>query len=254
MRRRTREKRLLTTAIALLLAAAGIYLMPGARFGAALVAAVAGGLLLWIPLCRWAEQSLMGERCKAICLATVCAGSVLFLVLEGAVLSHGIGRSDTPADAVVVLGAGVNGTVPSLALQTRIDAAADYLHAHPDIPAVLSGGRGPGEAITEAEAIYRGLVQQGVSPERLLLEEASTSTAENFAYSKEVLTAAGVDTDTAVIAVVSNDFHLYRAERIAQSLGLNATGVPAPLPWPFLSVNYYIREAFALANTLLFQI
>ena len=63
-------------------------------------------------------------------------------------------ESAQPADAVIVLGAGVNGTTPSVALQTRIDAAERYLKAHPDIPAVLSGGQGPGEDISEARAMY----------------------------------------------------------------------------------------------------
>lgn len=253
MKKRNRTR--LTVAICVALGAALLCLqLPGAKFAAQLCAALAGMLSLLGLVHLWAGKSLWGVRCQALLLATLCAGALTFAVLEGTILSHAAGDQATPADAVLVLGAGVNGTVPSLALQTRIDAAAAYLHQHPGIPAVLSGGQGPGEDVTEAQAMYTALTAKGIDPKRLLLEERSTSTVENFAYSQTLLREAGVDTETAVIAVVSNDFHLYRAERIARSLELETVGIPAPLPWFFLSANYYIREAFALANTLLFQL
>jgi uncharacterized SAM-binding protein YcdF (DUF218 family) len=88
---------------------------------------------------------------------------------------------------------------------------------------------------------------------RLLLEDRSTSTAENFAFSKEVLRQYGVDTDTAVIAVVTNDFHIFRAKLIARRQGLQTVGVPTELPWWWLTANYYLREPFALVKTLIFD-
>ena len=71
--------------------------------------------------------------------------------------------------------------------------------------------------------------------DRLLLEERSTSTAENFAFSKTLLEEAGIDTEEAVIAVVSNDFHLFRAKLIAEREELQIIGVPAELPWWWLT-------------------
>ena len=98
-----------------------------------------------------------------------------------------------PADAVIVLGAGVNGTEPSLSLRTRLDTALDYLEAHPDIPAVLTGGTGYGEEISEAQCMYDYLTERGVEPDRLILEDQAANTAENFALSKPLLYEAGVD-------------------------------------------------------------
>ena len=69
-------------------------------------------------------------------------GLAALLGLEVFIINRG--RSDMtplPADAVIVLGAGVNGTEPSLSLRTRLDKAVDYLERWPDIPAVLTGGR-----------------------------------------------------------------------------------------------------------------
>ena len=87
-----------------------------------------------------------------------------------------------------------------------------------------------------------------------MLEERSTNTAENFRYSKELLEQRGLDTETAVIAVVTNDFHCFRAHMIAQKQGFGTViDVPAELPWWWLTANYYLREAFAVVKTALFD-
>lgn len=236
----------------LLLAAVFWFGLPGVKFTAVLCGGIAGGLLCFAGLCRWSENSKVGKRCKAIFLAIISLGLVGFLAVEALLFSHGeADHSARPADALMVLGAGVNGTTPSLVLSTRIDAAYTYLTEHPETLAVLSGGQGPGEDVTEAQAMYAALTGRGLDGGRLLLEERSTSTAENFSFSKEILEAAGLDTETAVIAVVTNDFHAYRAQLIARRAGLDTFGVSAELPWAWLEANYYIREAFALVKTVL---
>ena len=175
--------------------------------------------------------------------------------IETAVVFRGeADNSAVPVDAVIVLGAGVNGETPSAALWSRIRAAEDYLETHPDVPVVLSGGQGAGEAISEAEAMRRALwTEDGAENARLLLEERSTNTAENFRFSKALLEERGLDTETAVVAVVTNDFHCFRAHMIAQKQGLRTIDVPAELPWWWLTANYYLREAFAVVKTALFD-
>ena len=156
-------------------------------------------------------------------------------------------KTDAPVSAVIVLGAGVNGETPSLTLRTRIDAAAAYLEEHPDVPVILSGGQGPGEAITEAECMRRALVRRGVDESRLYPEERSTSTQENLRYSRAILEELGVDPARRV-AIVTSDFHLCRARLM---WGGDTAAVPAHLPsalyFQCLTVNYFIREAFGLA-------
>ena len=98
----------------------------------------------------------------------------------------------------------------------------------------------------------RALEALGVEPERLILEDRSTSTAENFAYSKPLLYEAGVAPARDTVAVVTNGFHVARSELIAARQGYgDVTGVPAELPWAHLTVNYYLREAFAMVKTFL---
>ena len=250
-----REKVLWALAgLLLLVSVLSLTVVPGIRFSGLLALALAGGCVLAVFLGRWAEKSRAGKRCQRIFLAGLSAALLLFLLVEGLLLSHGErDHSALPADAVIVLGAGVNGETPSLMLQSRINAAAEYLNAHPDIPAVLSGGQGNGENITEAECMRRQLTAMGIGESRLLLEERSTSTAENFAFSKELLRQAGIDPETAVVAVVTNDFHCFRAHLIAQREGLTVLDVPAEVPWLLLNANYYVREFFALGKTLIFD-
>ena len=247
-----REKALcVLMACLLLVAVLSLTVIPGIRFSGYLALALTGVCVLAIILGRWAEKSRIGKTCKRIFLVGIAAALLLFLTVEGLLLSHGErDNSALPVDAVIVLGAGVNGETPSAALRSRIDAAAAYMDDHGDVPVVLSGGQGSGERISEAECMYRELYREG---RVFLLEDQSTSPAENFAYSKALLEEYGVDTENAVIAVVTNDFHIYRSRLIAEREGMTTVGVPAELPWWWLTANYYLREAFALVKTVLFD-
>ena len=225
----------------------------GIRFSGFLLLGLAALLAMEVLLGRWARRSRRGWWCRLAFRAAVALVLVPLVILEGYVIA--VGRQppgeDEPA-AVIVLGAGVNGTEPSLSLRTRLDAALDYLEARPDVPVVLTGGTGYGEEISEAACMYDYLTAHGVEPERLILEDQAANTAENFAYSKPLLYEAGVDPARDTVAVVTNDFHMARSELIAQRQGYgNVAGIPVPLPWVHLEVNYYLREAFALVKTFL---
>lgn len=237
----------------LILACAGlalVFIPNGMRFtGYFLLAALAvWGLGLF--LYHRADRSRAWKICCRVFLAGLGLGVVCLVSIEAVLISHGeADNSGLPVDAVIVLGAGVNGETPSASLQSRINAAAEYLQKHPEVPVVLSGGQGPGERITEAEAMRRALEGRVENP--LLLEDRSTSTAENFRFSKALLEERGLDTET--VAVVTNDFHCFRSHMIARKQGLNIIDVPAELPWWWLTANYYLREAFALVKTALFD-
>ena len=257
-RLRRGEKR--TCVLALVLALMGAFLMTvrvlGMRFSGILLLGIAALLLLDLVLRHMAAEGCWFWK---VCRRIFCAGLAVLTVglcaIEVFVVTQGR-RDDTalPAQAVVILGAGVNGRTPSLSLQTRLDAALAYLEEHPDIPAVLTGGQGYGEEITEAACMYDYLTARGIDGARLLLEERAANTAENFTFSAALLEAAGVDVSQDTVAVVTNDFHVARARLIAQKKGYGATiGVGAPIPWLHLEVNYYLREAFAVVKSVLFD-
>ena len=190
-----RERRLFAAALVFLALAVLLRFVPGLRFSALLCLCAAAVLfVLFVLECaarRGSRAAVWGRR---VLLALLAAGFVLFAALETMVIRGSLAeKTDEPVSAVIVLGAGVNGETPSLTLRTRIDAAAAYLEEHPDVPVVLSGGQGPGEAITEAECMRRALVRRGVDESRLYPEERSTSTQENLRYSRAILEELGVD-------------------------------------------------------------
>ena len=244
-----RERLLFAAALVFLALAVLLRFVPGLRFSALLCLCATAVLFIFYLLEHFARR---GHRAAAWCelalIAALLLGFSLFTVLETMVVRGSFAdESDAPVSAVIVLGAGVNGETPSLTLRTRIDAAAPYLEEHPDVPVVLSGGQGPGEAITEAECMRRALVRRGVDESRLYPEERSTSTQENLRYSRAILEELGVDPAQRV-AIVTSDFHLCRARLM---WGGDTAAVPAHLPsalyFQCLTVNYFIREAFGLA-------
>ena len=244
-----RERLLFAAALVFLALAVLLRFVPGLRFSALLCLCATAVLFIFYLLEHFARR---GHRAAAWCelalIAALLLGFSLFTVLETMVVRGSFAdESDAPVSAVIVLGAGVNGETPSLTLRTRIDAAAAYLEEHPDVPVVLSGGQGPGEAITEAECMRRALVRRGVDESRLYPEERSTSAQENLRYSRAILEELGVDPAQRV-AIVTSDFHLCRARLM---WGGDTAAVPAHLPsalyFQCLTVNYFIREAFGLA-------
>lgn len=227
----------------------------GMRFSGFLLVGLAALLELECLLNQWARRSRQGWWWRLAFRGAVALVLIPLFLIEGVVIAEGHREPSGEApDAVIVLGAGVNGTQPSLSLKTRLDAALAYLEEYPEIPAVLTGGQGYGEEITEAQCMYDYLTEQGVDGERLILEEQASNTAENFAFSGELLRQAGIDPALDTVAVVTNDFHIARARLLAAKKGYGFTvGVPAELPWLHLEVNYYLREAFAMVKSALFD-
>ncbi len=144
-------------------------------------------------------------------------------------------------DYIIVLGAHVDGTRPTLALLERIRRALEYLKENPRTRAVLSGGRGDGEQISEAQAMYNYLTEHGIDGERLLLEERSVNTKENLAFSLELLGDV-----TCSVGVVTNNFHVFRGVAIGRKCGCrDICGIPSRYrSWRLLI--YIPREILAI--------
>lgn len=192
------------------------------------------------------------RKMKRALVILLCLGTACFAVLEVPVIRAAKGDPEYEAEYLIVLGAGVHGDTPSLSLRNRLDAALKYLQEHPGCTAIVSGGQGQGENVSEARAMYDFLTAYGISPERVLMEDKSTSTVENLSFSWEILRSSGVDPACAEIAVVSSEYHLYRAQYLARSMGVELHGVAAQTSNPTLMVNYFIREAFAVLYTWVF--
>lgn len=152
---------------------------------------------------------------------------------------------------LVILGAGLNGNQPSLTLQERLETGVTYLQVHQNIPVIVTGGQGPGETVSEAQAMRTYLLQRGISKERIILENRSQSTMENFLFTAKLLKEAKVVSPVRII-VVTSDFHLFRAKILAERNGFVIECLPAPTPRYLLPANL-LREYFALVKSLIFD-
>lgn len=208
------------------------------------IALLLAGCALFVVLFEYAPKQWM-KKGLAGC---VLVGVMVLGFLEVPIVMASLG--DIPADAeyLIVLGAGVNGSTPSLSLYNRLTAAKEWLEAHPDGKAVLSGGQGPGEELSEAEAMYRWLLSNGLDGSRLYKEEKSATTRENFMYSAVLLRELNDGTLPQTVAVVSSEYHLYRAKYWADKAGFTALGVPAETTLPVLRLNYFLREGAAVGR------
>lgn len=145
---------------------------------------------------------------------------------------------------VVVLGCKAFGYNPSNMLWKRLECALEYLQEHPEAVAVLSGGQGSDEVVSEAECMRAWLVSRGIDENRLYLEDRSTSTEENLAFTKELILAEGLNSD---IVIITNEFHQYRAGKYAQAQGLNYGACSAPSAFG-LGPIYYVRELYGILH------
>lgn len=175
-------------------------------------------------------------------LALLAAGLAVFL-LQAAQVAGGMFRKAKPdLDYVIVLGAQVKGEKPSRALRKRLDCAYRYAVENPGTKLILSGGQGGGEDITEAECMRRYLTESGLEPDRLLLEDRSTSTRENLEFCRRLY-----HPEKARTGILSNNFHICRALILARDCGYTSvSGIPAHSD-PWMQPHYIVREVFALS-------
>jgi uncharacterized SAM-binding protein YcdF (DUF218 family) len=145
---------------------------------------------------------------------------------------------------LIVLGGGLRGDRLTIPLEQRLIKALEYHRRNPGALIVVSGGQGPGEDVTEASAMAAYLEANGVPRDIIVLEDKSTSTEENFLFSKIVLDERLGEGFSVVF--VTNRFHLFRASKSAAKAGLDAQSLAAPSKPAYLWPNNYFREYLAI--------
>ncbi|WP_300385244.1 YdcF family protein [Clostridium sp.] len=182
----------------------------------------------------------------------IALGLVIFLVIETLIISfpkNNLGYSKY----VIVLGAGVRGTTPSLTLIQRLDATLEYVNKQEeDVIIIVSGGQGKGEDISEALAMKTYLVSKGIKENYIVMEDKSTTTNENLKFSKSIIeTISSEPADKLNITVITSDFHAYRSSKIAKKLGYNKPRFYSNKTKILLTPIMYLREALAFIKFLL---
>lgn len=192
-------------------------------------------------LLKWLWARIPG-RVSLCAIGAVIAGFLGFCGYNGAMMAR---YSNVPLErvnCVMILGCQVKWEEPGGELLNRLNTALPLIREHADVPVIVTGGQGRGENISEAECMKHWLISQGVAESRIYTETQSESTAQNFAYSAPILERLGISDG---IAVVTNDFHQYRAELYARRLGLS-TGHYSSKTRALVFPNYLIRELAAL--------
>ena len=158
-------------------------------------------------------------------------------------------KADDGAQTVIVLGCKVNGTNPSKYLYDRCKAAAEYLNENPDAVAILSGGQGSDEGISEAQCMENVLVEMGIDKSRLFQENKSTNTMENIAFSSKVIAENGFSTE---VVIVTNEFHEYRAKLFCDRVGLDFHSHCSHSSF-YTFLTYYTRELLGVVKEHVFK-
>ena len=177
----------------------------------------------------------------SVLLALALIFSAVFFATLSQVVSH---SKYTAKDekVVIVLGCQIRGDIPSMSLVQRSNAAAKYLEEHPDAIAIASGGQGPDENLSEGQCIFNLMTENGISPDRIIIEDKSTSTDENIKFSKEIIEKKGLEKN---VAIATNEYHEYRASMICRKNGLNSSSIPAPSS-PRGKPTFFTREVFGV--------
>ena len=193
---------------------------------------------------RRREKNFISSRRNQEQLSKQRKSDVMILVLAEAARNINIAavrmRKHPNLEYIIVLGAHVEGTRLTKALLERTRRALQYMEENPETKAVLSGGKGDGESITEAQAMCNYLVEHGIDRERLILEEKSTSTTENLKFSLGMI---GLNHS---VGIVTNNFHVFRGTAIGKKCGCREI-YPIPSRYRSWRLLIYIpREILAI--------
>ena len=227
------------------------FCVPGYSFSALVCICLIAVILFY------AFMPLLGLKFPALAkyttrIFTVCLviGLLVVGITEGIIIHASFGDPKEQVDYMVVLGAKVNADGPSVSLWDRICGAYEYMEEHPHVIAVLSGGQGTDEPITEAECMYRELVNLGIDPKRLRIEDEATSTWENMKFTLDLIEAeTGIRPEK--LGVLSSEYHLFRASLFAKACQVEFVGIPARTSRASQKINHFMREVAGVWHYLL---
>lgn len=150
-------------------------------------------------------------------------------------------------DFIIILGSKIkdNGDLSAL-LKGRVDKALEFGNTqyelnNKQIYYVVSGGKGNDEVISEAEAMKKYLIKQGVNKKYIIIEDKSTNTYENMKFSKMKIDKIKEKSN---ISFSTTNYHVFRSGVIANECGIDCEGMGSKTKWYFYS-NALIREFIA---------
>ncbi len=175
---------------------------------------------------------------------------MVLIICMIAMINHFGDKGDKNLDYIVVLGAQMRESGPSIIFKYRLDAAYEYLSDNPGTICIVSGGQGANESVTEGDGGKEYLISIGVSPERIVAETEAMDTTENIANSLNIMRGSAGEAENLRIGIVTNNFHVFRGVHLAKKLtddevcGIAAYTIPWYLP------NNMVRECFGIIRDI----
>ena len=190
------------------------------------------------------------NRFVKVALILIAVGLILILGLMSIVFyAEKTPRELTKRDAIIVLGARVmpDGELSTTVLHRVQTALKAYQGGYSKL-IIACGSKGRDEPETEAGAMAKWLMANGVPESDIVIEDTSTDTIENLLNAKSEMDARGLTT----AIIVTSDYHLTRALWLAKDQGLNAIGAAAPgnITWG-QRIESRFRESLSWVNYFL---
>ncbi len=196
---------------------------------------------------KWSRKSRIIKALTRLMIAVYVLFTLLFGLTTTLILLNSAPPEES-AEVLIVLGCGIRGDRPTITLKYRLDKAAEYLNANPSALCIVSGGQSSDETCSEASVMRSYLIRKGIVEERIIMEDKSESTEENFAFTKQILEEQ-LGGEKQVVFITTR-FHVYRSELVANKQGIDAQGIPAKGVW-YITFNDYLRECAALTKYFL---
>jgi len=227
------------------------FVIPGYSFSALVCLCLVIIILFYtfIPLVGLKFPAFASAATKLFTAALIL-GLLVVGITEAIIIKASFGNPNEQVEYMVVLGAKVNKDGPSVSLWDRICAAYEYMEAHPEVTAIVSGGQGTDEPITEAECMFRELVALGIHPQRIWLEDEATSTWENLNFTLDLIEERTGQRPTK-LGVLSSEYHLFRASLFAKACDVEFVGIPARTSRWGQRINHFMREVAGVWHYLL---
>ena len=182
-------------------------------------------------------------------------GITCFIILQIIIVSYPK-KNNTPTDYILVLGAGLrNGTELSLSLKDRLDTTLEYIHNYNSKSyIVVSGGQGSDEDISEALAMANYLIDNSIPKDKIIIEDKSVNTFENFKFSKvKIEEHSNKPIADSSIKIITTDFHAFRSNLLAKRTGYIDINLYTTKTVPYLIPVLYSRESIAIVKSFLFD-
>ena len=227
------------------------YCVPGYSFSSLVCLCLIGLILFYsfMPLLGL-KFPVFARIATRIFTVLLVIGLLVVGITEAVIIHASFGDPQEQVEYMVVLGAKVNRDGPSVSLWDRICGAYEYLEAHPDVTAVVSGGQGTDEPITEAECMYRELVMLGIDPKRIWVEDQATSTWENLKFTLDLIEEK-TGRRPIKLGVLSSEYHLFRASLFADACDVEFVGIPARTSRLSQMINHFMREVAGVWHYIL---